>query len=142
MGLDLLANILKGEKKDNPVFLMAGGFGTRLKPLTDSCPKPLLQIGGKPILEIIIERFAELGFHNIYLSVHYLKQKIHDHFGDGRKWGVNINYLVEEAPLGTAGALSLLPRTGNDLPLIVMNADLLTKVSFDNRLANCLACLF
>lgn len=134
VGLDLLADILTGEKKDNPIFLMAGGAGTRLKPLTDSCPKPLLHVGGKPILENIIERFSELGFQNIYLSVHYLKHQIHEHFEDGSKWNVNIKYLVEDQPLGTAGALSLLPESTRDLPMIVMNADLLTKVNFDQLL--------
>lgn len=134
VGLDLLANILTGEKKDNPIFLMAGGFGTRLKPLTDSCPKPLLQVGGKPILEIIIEKFAELGFSNIFISVHYLKQQIHEYFGDGHKWNVQIRYLVEERPLGTAGALSLLPEMGRELPMIVMNGDLVTKVNFESLL--------
>ena len=134
VGLDLLANILTGEKKDNPIFLMAGGFGTRLRPLTDSLPKPLLQVGGKPILEIIIEKFAELGFSNIFISVHYLKQKIHEYFGDGHKWNVRIQYLVEERPLGTAGALSLLPEMNRDLPMIVMNGDLVTKVNFESLL--------
>lgn len=134
IGLDLLSTIMVQEKRKNPVFLMAGGFGTRLKPLTDSCPKPLLQVGGKPILEFIVEAFAENGFQNLFISVHYLPGKIQDHFNDGSKWGVNITYLNEEKPLGTAGALGQLPPLDADLPLIMMNADLLTSVNFESLL--------
>lgn len=121
-------------RKDNPIFIMAGGFGTRLRPLTDNCPKPMLQVGGKPILERIIERFIAHGFHRFYLSTHYLPEIIQDYFGDGSKWGVYIEYVHEETPLGTGGALGLLPETVGELPLIMMNGDILTKINFSNLL--------
>ena len=121
-------------RKDNPVFIMAGGFGTRLRPLTDNCPKPMLEVGGKPILERIIQRFIAHGFHRFYLSTHYLPEVIENYFGDGAKWGVHIEYLYEETPLGTGGALGLLPEMTSDLPLIMMNGDILTKIDFSNLL--------
>jgi len=117
-------------RKDNPVFIMAGGFGTRLRPLTDNCPKPMLKVGEKPILELIMDRFIHHGFHRFYLSTHYMADIIRDHFGDGSKWGVTVQYVHEDEPLGTGGALGLLPDDLGDLPLIVMNGDLLTKVDF------------
>jgi NDP-sugar pyrophosphorylase family protein len=114
---------------------MAGGFGTRLRPLTDVCPKPLLEIGGKPILETILESFVGSGFRNFYISVHYRADQIKDYFGDGRRWGVLINYVEEHEPLGTAGALGLLPDNLPDLPMIVMNGDILTQIDFSRLLA-------
>lgn len=130
VGLETLQHLLKPAKLDNPVFIMAGGFGTRLKPLTDECPKPLLKVGGKPILESIIERFIEFGFHNFYISTHYLPEKIREYFGDGSKWKISITYVHEENPLGTGGALGLLPESIPQLPLVMMNGDVLTKVNF------------
>ncbi|MDP3871347.1 MAG: nucleotidyltransferase family protein [Methyloversatilis sp.] len=117
----------------NWVVLMAGGLGTRLRPLTESCPKPMLQVGGKPILESILESFAEQGFRKIFLSVNYLADAISDYFGNGSRHGVEIHYLHEDKRLGTAGALSLLPEQPND-PIVVMNGDLLTRVRFDHML--------
>ncbi|MCF8026057.1 MAG: nucleotidyltransferase family protein [Desulfobacteraceae bacterium] len=113
----------------NPVVLMAGGMGSRLDPLTRECPKPMLKVGGKPILETIIENFIEQGFSRFYLAVNYKSQMIVDHFGDGSAFGARITYLREEQRMGTAGALSLLPERP-DLPFIVMNGDVLTKVNF------------
>ncbi|WP_438810775.1 nucleotidyltransferase family protein [Pseudomonas laurentiana] len=110
---------------------MAGGLGERLRPLTENCPKPMLMIAGKPILECILESFIEQGFRNFFLSVNYLASVVRDHFGDGSKWGVNICYLQEHKRLGTAGALSLLPERPQD-PILVMNGDLLTHARFDN----------
>ncbi|MGF1762550.1 nucleotidyltransferase family protein [Aliivibrio kagoshimensis] len=119
----------------NPVFIMAGGFGTRLRPLTNSCPKPMLKIGNKPILETVIRRFIKAGFVNFYISTHYMPEKIERHFGDGSELGVKINYVHEETPLGTAGALGLLPDDlPQELPLIMMNGDVLTKVDFERLL--------
>jgi len=112
-----------------PVFLMAGGFGTRLHPLTENCPKPLLKVGKRPLLESIIRSFQEYGFKNFYVSVHYLSHQIKDYFGDGAGLGVNIKYIEESSPLGTAGALSLIDGNITE-PMIVMNGDLLTKVDF------------
>jgi len=121
-------------RKDNAVVLMAGGFGTRLRPLTDETPKPLLPVGNKPILEHILESFVEAGFYRFFISVHYKAEMIKRYFGDGAKWGVEINYLEESEPLGTAGCLNLLPQKP-DKPLILMNGDLLTKVDFERLLA-------
>ena len=115
---------------DNPVFIMAGGFGTRLRPLTDNCPKPMLEIGGKPILESIIERFIEFGFHKFYISLHYKSDMITSYFRDGKSLGISIEYVREENPLGTAGALGLLPDNTSTLPMIVINGDILTQVDF------------
>jgi dTDP-glucose pyrophosphorylase len=128
--LDGLTGVLE---RPNWVVLMAGGLGSRLMPLTENCPKPMLQVGGKPILESILESFSEQGFRKFFLSVNYLAHAVRDHFGDGSQWGVDISYLHEDKRLGTAGALSLLPERPSD-PLVVMNGDLLTRVRFDNML--------
>lgn len=117
----------------NPVILMAGGLGKRLRPLTENTPKPLLTLGDKPLLESILEQFIRQGFRDYYISVNYLAKSIMDHFGDGAHWDVKINYLKEDEPLGTAGALRLLPERP-DVPMIVMNGDLITRVNFDNLL--------
>jgi len=119
---------------DNPVFIMAGGFGTRLRPLTDHCPKPMLNVGGRPMLETIILQFKKQGFHNFYLSTHYLPEVIQNHFGDGTKFDVNIEYVYEDQPLGTGGALGLLPESVPDLPLIMINGDVLTSVNYGKLL--------
>lgn len=132
--LEMLQDLISPQRVDNPVFLMAGGFGSRLRPLTDSCPKPLLRVGFKPILEIILENFVSNGFHNFYISTHYLPEMIRNHFGDGERWNVSIQYIHEEEPLGTGGALGLLPKHEIDMPLIMMNGDLLTNLNFNNLL--------
>lgn len=113
----------------NPVVLMVGGKGTRLRPLTQDLPKPMIKVGGRPILETIIERFVAQGFTEIYLSVNYKADLIENYFGDGDAHGAEITYLREESALGTGGALSLLPERPTK-PFIVMNGDVLTKVSF------------
>ena len=115
----------------NSALLMAGGRGERLRPLTDNCPKPLLPINGEPILEIILKQCISAGVNNFYISVHYLSEKIINYFGDGSKWGVQIKYLKEEIPLGTAGALKLIPDE-LDQPILIINGDILTKVNFRN----------
>lgn len=129
VGIETLSRALSLQERSNEVVLMAGGLGSRLAPYTQLCPKPLLKIGTKPVLETIVESFVERGFHNFWISVNYLAETIMDHFGDGRAWGVSIRYLQESEPLGTAGALSLLPSRPR-LPLILMNGDILTKVNF------------
>jgi NDP-sugar pyrophosphorylase family protein len=134
VGLETLHHVMHKTKYDNPVFLMAGGFGTRLRPLTDNCPKPLLKIGDKPILETLLLRFIKSGFHHFYISTHYLPEMIREHFGAGEKWGVNITYVHENQPLGTGGALGLLPKDVPDLPLLVINGDVLTKIDFESLL--------
>lgn len=128
VGLETIHHVTQKAKYDNPVFLMAGGFGTRLKPLTDNCPKPLLKVGDKPILETVLLSFIKAGFHQFYISTHYLPEMIQEYFGDGSKWEVSINYVHEELPLGTGGALGLLPKELPELPVIMMNGDVLTKV--------------
>jgi len=121
-------------KVENPVLLMAGGFGKRLAPLTNIVPKPLLKVGKKPLLETIIERFIDYGFYKFYISTHYRSEMIKSYFEDGSKWQIEINYLDEVEPLGTGGSLQLLPALDSALPLIVMNGDLLTKVNFESLL--------
>lgn len=128
-----LEDYMQSEKKDNWVVLMAGGFGTRLAPLTDHCPKPLLKVGSRPILEIILNSFISYGFARFYISVNYKADMIMEYFGDGSRWGVEIRYLLEDKRLGTAGALSLLSERP-DKPFIVMNGDLLTKINFSHAL--------
>ena len=129
-----LKDIVAVTARNNPVFLMAGGFGTRLQPLTKDIPKPLLKVGGKAILEIIMERFIEFGFNNFYISTYYKSELIEAHFGNGEYWDVSINYVSEEKPLGTAGALSLLPELDKSVPLIMMNGDILTKIDLNELL--------
>ena len=131
--LILLKDILSGKTQKNPVVLMAGGLGTRLRPLTESCPKPMLKIGGTPLLETILEGFINKGFDTFYISVNYKADMVEQYFGDGSKWGVNIEYLRETKRLGTAGSVKLLPEKPS-LPFIVMNGDLLTKVDFKQLL--------
>jgi dTDP-glucose pyrophosphorylase/CBS domain-containing protein len=126
--LKILTELIQLPPRDNWVMLMGGGLGTRLRPLTDDCPKPLLKVGNKPVLETILENFIEFGFQKFYISVNYKAKMIENTLGDGSRWGVSIRYLREERPLGTAGALGLLPERP-ELPLIVMNADVLSKVN-------------
>lgn len=130
-GLVTMESLLGGIERPNWVVLMAGGLGSRLMPLTENCPKPMLQVGGRPILESILESFFDQGFRRFYFSVNYLAQAVKDHFGDGHRWGAEIAYLHEDKRLGTAGALSLLPAMPTE-PVVVMNGDLLTRLRFDN----------
>ena len=129
VGLEMLDSLTRPAQKDNPVVLMAGGLGSRLRPLTSNCPKPLLRVGGQPVLETILTSFMDHGFNNFYLSVNYKAKMIEDYFGDGSNWGVKINYIHENKKMGTAGALSLLPEKPT-LPMIIMNGDILTKINF------------
>jgi dTDP-glucose pyrophosphorylase len=131
--LFLLEELIKPKRRANPVVIMAGGEGKRLRPLTQDCPKPMLRVGGKPLLEIILEQCIDAGFQHFYLSVNYLKNQIQDHFGDGARWHVRIDYLEETQPLGTGGALSLLPRKPTE-PLLVLNGDVLTRVDYGRLL--------
>lgn len=118
-----------------PIVLMAGGLGRRLSPLTENCPKPLLPLGNKPILEHIILRFKEQGFKRFYISINYLGHMIEDYFGSGDSLGVKISYLRENKRLGTGGALNLLPDNMN-YPLIVMNGDLLIESDFSDMVTH------
>ena len=118
-----------GTRRDNLVVIMAGGRGVRLAPLTRTCPKPMLKVAGRPLLETIIERLKGQGFHRFRLAVNYLAEVIEDHFGDGSGMGVEIRYLREDHPRGTAGALSLVDDPVSD-PMLVMNGDVLTRMAF------------
>jgi dTDP-glucose pyrophosphorylase len=129
--LKLLTEMTQLSPRENWVMLMGGGLGTRLRPLTDDCPKPLLKVGNKPLLETILGNFIEYSFKKFYISVNYKAQMIENTLKDGSQWGATIRYLREEMPLGTAGALGLLPERPT-LPLIVMNADVLSKVNFQH----------
>lgn len=127
--------IINHQKKViNTAVIMAGGKGTRLRPHTVNCPKPMLKIKGTPMLEIILKKCINSGFSKFYFSVNYLKEQIIDYFGDGSKWGVKINYLIEDSPLGTAGALKLVPKSLKD-PLLVLNGDVITELDL-NSLVN------
>lgn len=134
VGLETLQHLIETNRRGNPVFLMAGGFGKRLRPMTNEIPKPLLKVGNKPILETILQQFIDFGFYNFYISTHYKAEMVREYFGDGSSWGVNIIYVHEDKPLGTAGSLGLLPSTIPELPIVMMNGDLLTKVNFESLL--------
>ena len=128
--LEVLDDLLKKRSLSNPVVIMAGGKGERLGSLTKNCPKPMLEVNGKPMLETILEKCIDAGFKNFYISVNYLKDKIIKHFSLGEKWGVNISYLEEGEPLGTCGSLKLLPNNLVD-DILVLNGDVLTDLEYD-----------
>lgn len=128
-----LGNMLYATERPNTVVLMAGGLGTRLRPLTEDIPKPLLKVGEKPIIETIIENFAKYGFRNIIISLNYKSEMIQEYFGDGSNHNINISYIHEDTKLGTAGALSLLKEAPTG-PIFVMNADILTNINFSHLL--------
>lgn len=131
IGIDVVDELLAPTEFANKVILMVGGLGSRLRPLTNDLPKPLLEVGNKPILETIIANFAKYGFKNIILSVNYKSEMIEDYFGDGSKFGVTIEYVHEDKRMGTAGALSLMKDKLVE-PFFVMNGDLLTDVNFEH----------
>ncbi len=133
VGIELLDELIRPDVQDTWVVLMAGGLGTRLMPLTEATPKPLLPVGGKPLIETIIGNFVDQGFSRFFLSVNYKAEMFRSHFGDGSRLGVQIEYLHEDQALGTAGALSLLPDAPPG-PVIVMNGDLLTSIDFRHLL--------
>ena len=115
----------------NWVVLMAGGTGSRLKPLTNETPKPMLKIAGRPLLQIIIEGFIRQEFRKFYIAVNYRAEQIESYFGDGSRWQADIRYIHEDRPLGTAGALTLIPERIAE-PFLVMNGDILTNVDYDS----------
>jgi dTDP-glucose pyrophosphorylase len=128
IGLELVDTVQDASVKSNWAVLMAGGHGKRLRPLTENIPKPLLAVGGKPILERTLESLAEQGIRKCFISVNYRAELIEAHFGNGAKWGVNVSYLRESQELGTAGALGILPTVPAD-PILVLNADVMTSVN-------------
>lgn len=129
LGLATMSELTRRSSLGIPAMVMAGGFGTRLHPLTESTPKPLLPVGGKPILAWLVEGLCSHGITDIWIATHYHADQIRDFFGDGGRWGASIRYVHEEEPLGTAGALSLLPERFTT-PFLLMNADLLTRLNY------------
>jgi len=129
VGLHLWDDLDSPVAHDHVMVIMAGGKGARLRPYTENCPKPLLPVAGKPILQHIIERAHHQGFSRFILSLNYLGEMIRDHFGDGSNYGVDIEYLTEDEPLGTAGALSLMAQRP-DLNFVVTNGDVLTDINY------------
>ena len=134
VGLHIAEQLQYQEERGEALVIMAGGKGKRLLPLTKDLPKPMLPIRGKPILEHIIEKARLEGFKKIVVSVNYLADIIVDHFGSGERFGVDISYIRENEPLGTAGALGQLPACAKELPVVVTNADLITEVSYGELL--------
>jgi dTDP-glucose pyrophosphorylase len=133
IGLHVLDRMMISDERNNLMVIMAGGQGTRLRPSTENCPKPLLPVKGKPILEHIIMQAKAEGFFHFALAVQYLPHMIEEYFGDGKRWDVQIDYLREEEPLGTAGAISLLnPRP--EAPFLVSNGDVLTNICYGGLL--------
>lgn len=133
VGLHLWDQITTQHSRPNSMVIMAGGKGTRLRPHTERCPKPMLPVGDKPMLEHIIERAMGNGFSHFLIAVHYLGHMIEEYFGDGSKWDVRIDYIREESPLGTAGALGLLAERP-EAPFVVTNGDVLTDINYGELL--------
>ncbi|NBW64689.1 CBS domain-containing protein [bacterium] len=133
VGLHLWDELATPPSRSNLMIIMAGGKGTRLRPHTESCPKPLVPVAGRPILEHIIERAKAEGFSRFVLTTHYLAHMIVERFGDGSSLGVQIEYVTEKSPLGTAGALSLLP-TLPSAPFVVTNGDVITNIRYGELL--------
>lgn len=133
VGLHLWEDLSAPPEKPNVMVIMAGGKGTRLRPFTENCPKPLIAVAGKPMMEHIIERAKLEGFGRFVIATQYLGHMIEEHFGNGERLGVQIDYLREQTPLGTAGALSLMaPLPG--APLVVTNGDVLTDIRYGEML--------
>lgn len=133
VGLHLWDEISTPPTRSNLMVIMAGGKGTRLHPFTENCPKPLVMVAGKPMLEHIIERGKLEGFSHFVLAIHYLGHMVEGYFGNGSQMGVQIEYLRESFPMGTAGALSLLsPRP--DEPFVVTNGDVITDIRYGELL--------
>lgn len=126
--LALLSELVQEAPLPLTAVVMAGGFGTRLRPLTDKVPKPMLPVGDRPLLERIIDNLRQSGVSQVMLTTHYKGEVIEDHFGDGSRFGVDINYLSEGSPLGTAGVLFEMRKA--DKPFVVINGDILTGLDF------------
>ncbi len=124
----LLENFIQEREAEMQAVLMAGGLGKRLHPLTQETPKPMLKLAGRPIMEHIVQQLRDTGIEQVSVATHFKHEVIAKHFGDGREFGVNINYVHEDDPLGTAGALGMMPRPHG--PVLVMNGDILTNLNF------------
>lgn len=128
VGLAVLGELVKEAALPLRAVVMAGGFGSRLRPLTDKLPKPMVPLGDRPLLEFTIGQLRDAGIRHVHLTTHYKGELIAEHFADGSRFGVEIHYLPEDRPLGTAGALRTVERT--EEPILVINGDILTQVSF------------
>jgi dTDP-glucose pyrophosphorylase len=128
VGLHRLHEVLGGTERTNPVVIMAGGRGSRLLPITEAVPKPMIKVAGRPILEHIILHLVGAGLRTFYVSINYLGHLIEEHFGNGERFGCHIEYLRETEPLGTGGALTLLATRPIE-PVLVMNGDLVTQAN-------------
>ncbi len=131
-GFITAADLFVGEPLSLRAVVMAGGFGNRLRPLTEDTPKPMLPVGDKPILEHIISQLRQAGIRSVDVTTHYKGEMISNHFGDGKNYGVDIRYVKEDQPLGTAGSLALLEKS--EEPLLVINGDIVTQVDFRRML--------
>lgn len=127
-GLVTMDDLLPDQLLPLQAVVMAGGFGHRLRPLTEDLPKPMLPLGDRPLLRRVIEQLRDVGIRRVNLTTHYKREMIEDHFGDGKDFGVDIRYVNEDQPMGTAGVLGLLERS--EEPLLVINGDILTDVDF------------
>ncbi len=133
VGLVLRRDLLSIEEPELSAVIMAGGLGTRLRPLTNNVPKPMLPVGDRPLMERTIERMRKAGIRNVSVTTHFCGDVIASHFGDGRAFGVELQYVAEDRPLGTAGALRLMsPPPG---PLLVVNGDILTGLNYHDLLS-------
>jgi NDP-sugar pyrophosphorylase family protein len=128
VAIESLNEMLATDRLPLNAVVMAGGFGKRLHPLTEDTPKPMLLVQGRPVLEHIVENLSRAGIHQLHVTTHFKPEKIVDHFGDGRNFGVNISYLNEDSPLGTAGAIGMMPKPDEDV--LVMNGDIISDVDF------------
>lgn len=128
VGLKTMGDLLGSEPLPLHAVIMAGGFGKRLLPLTEQMPKPMLPVGDRPLMQRTIEQLRDAGIRRVAVTTHYLPEKISDHFGDGTAFGVELNYVSEGTPLGTAGALGLMEAPSE--PFLVINGDVLTRVNF------------
>lgn len=147
VGLQTIDELLKPKLRENLVVIMCGGAGKRLLPLTNDFPKPMLMVGGKPLLEINLNRLKAQGFKRFCITVGFKAEIIKNYFKDGSQWDISIEYIHEDKPLGTAGALHLL-KENKQLNIVVMNGDLLTGVRFDQLIdfhnenqADCTICV-
>lgn len=133
IGLHLVRDMVGGAERPNAAVIMAGGLGKRLGPITETIPKPMVTVAGRPILERIVLHLVGHGIRRVFIAVNHLRETIEEHFGDGSAFGCRIEYLREEQPLGTGGALSLLPAR-EEHPVLVMNGDLVTQADFGSML--------
>ena len=134
IGLHVADNLQRVEDRKECVVIMAGGKGKRLLPLTENIPKPMLPIQGMPMLEHIIMKLQREGFRDVRISINYLGNMIKEHFGDGRKFGVEIRYLEENSPLGTAGVLANLKDEKINYPILVTNGDVITDIKYHDMI--------